>query len=416
MPRERLSIFIVACEPSGDALGAGLMRRLKARSAVPLRFSGVGGERMAEEGLQSLFPLADLAVMGFAEVLPKLPRLLHRRQTVVKAIVGGQPDAVVTIDASSFNKGVARQLIRSGVTAPRIHYVAPMVWAWRPGRTRATAALFDHLLTLFPFEPPLFERAGMAVTCVGHPAVEAQPGDGVSFRARHGLPLDAPVLCLMPGSRAAEISALLPAFEAAVRIVRQRLPSLRLVLPTVGGMLATVSPATAKWPLPVTVVSGDTAKRDAIAASDAALAASGTVTLELALADVPMVITYRPNPLSGWLASRLIRIPHVGLPNILLGRPVVPELLRGDCRGDRLAAAVLPLLTDAPARARQQEGFTEIRRLLSADGRSPSDRAAEIVLALASHGRPTQTPSGTQPGAQDERSRTSDQHGGRERR
>ena len=408
-------ITLVACEPSGDALGASLIRALRTRSAGPLRFFGVGGERMAAEGFDSLFPMQDLSVMGFAEVLPRLPTVLRRQRQLARAIQDERPDIVVTIDSSSFNKGLARRLIRVGMHAPRLHYVAPMVWAWRPGRVHEMARRFHHLMTLFPFEPALFEAAGLSATCVGHPAVEAAPGDGAGFRRRNGIPEAAPLLCLLPGSRAAEVRALLPRFYETAVLLKQHLPSLALALPTVASTAAEVRSATNAWDIQVVIASGEEQKRDAFAASNAALAASGTVVLELALASVPMVVGYRPNPISGWLAARLIQLPYVGLINILLGRLVVPELLRGECRPDALAATVLPLLTDAGVRERQLESFREVRALLEAGEMLPSERAADIVLALASGAAPGQIRSIAQRGGQDERCQHVDGGAGNDR-
>ena len=396
-------VAVVACEPSGDALGAALVRALRSRSLGPLRFFGVGGDRMAAEGFDSLFPMRDLSAMGFAEVVPRLATVLRRQRKLANAIAAERPDIVVTIDSSSFNKGLARRLIRAEVRAPRLHYVAPMVWAWRPGRAHGMARRFHHLMTLFPFEPALFAPAGLPATCVGHPAVEAAQGDGEAFRRRHGIPLDVPLLCLLPGSRPAEVRALLPRFHEAARLLKPDLPSLAVVLPTVASVAPEVRSATRGWDIDVTVVSGEEQKQNAFAASDAALAASGTVVLELALASVPMVIAYRPSPISGWLAARLIRLPYVGLVNILLGRPVVPELLRGECRPDALAATALPLLNDGAARQSQLDAFREIRALLDPGEMPPSERAADLVLALASGIEPGQIGWISQRGGEDER-------------
>ena len=360
---------------------------------------------MAEQGLQSLVPLQDLAVMGFAEVVPKLPRILRRQAEIARAIVAARPEVIVTIDSSSFNKGVAKRVIRAGLRVPRVHYVAPMVWAWRPGRVHAMAKLFDHLLALFPFEPPLFEAAGLPTTYVGHPAVETDRGDGAAFRTRHRIAADTPLLCLLPGSRSAEVSQLLPRFHAAALLVQRRLPQLALVVPTVGTVAGAVAASIRDWNIPTIVVEGDREKRAAFAASNAALAASGTVTLELALADVPMVVAYRPNPISGWIAARLIRIPHASLVNIILGRALVPELLRSECRPELMAEQLLTLLAEGGARQALRHGFVELRARLDVGGRRPSTRAADVVLALAAGRQADQIPM-THPGAHDERRHT----------
>lgn len=385
-------VYIVACEPSGDALGAGLIAALRRRSGGAVRFAGLGGERMAAEGFRSLYPLREFAVMGFAEVLPRIPRLLRRQRAIVRDIRARRPAAIVTIDSSSFNKRLADRLIRAGVAAPRIHYVAPMVWAWRPGRVHGMARRFDHLMTLFPFEPPLFEAAGLPATCVGHPAIEAEQGDGAAFRHRHGIGPEAPLLCILPGSRPGEVTRLLPVFGAAVARLRAVVPGLRVVAPTVPLVAEAVETALAGWGLPAATVRSESEKRDAFAASDAALAASGTVTLELGLSGVPMVVAYRAHPLTIWLAARLIRVPHVSLVNILLERGLVPELLGDACRPDALADALRLALCDPAERSRQRAGFVELRRRLDQGGPPPSMRAAELVLALAGAARPGQIP------------------------
>jgi lipid-A-disaccharide synthase len=380
-----LLIFLVAGEPSGDMLGGRLMAALAARSSRPLRFVGVGGDRMAQQGLERLFPLDDIAVMGAVEVLPRLPRILQRIRQTADAVTRLQPAAVVTIDSPDFNFRVAAKLARQHSTVPRVHYVAPTVWAWRSGRARRMATLFNHLLALFPFEPPLFEKAGLACTFIGHPAAEdAERGDGAAFRRRHGIPTDAPLLLVLPGSRHSEVSRLLPVFRDTVRLIMETLPGLRVAMPTVSTVAATVGAAAADWPVPATLVETTAEKADAFAAGDAALAASGTVALELALAGVPMVIGYRLNPFTGWLARRLVKVTYVSPVNLVLDRAVVPELLLGDCRPDWLAEAVLPLLRDSEVRRSQIAAFAEVGDRLGAGDLAASDRAAAVILGLAS--------------------------------
>jgi lipid-A-disaccharide synthase len=376
-------IFLVAGEPSGDALGASLMAGLR-KLRPDVRFAGIGGERMAAEGLESLFPMAELAVMGLAEVLPRLPNLIRRIRQTAAAVAGMRPAALVTIDAPDFCFRVARKLKGRGI--PLIHYVAPTVWAWRPGRAAKIARFLDHLLVLLPFEPPYFQREGLPCTFVGHPVVEsgADRGDGARFRAAHGIPAEAPLLCVLPGSRMGEVTRLLPVFREAVVLLAGRHPDLRVVVPTVANVAATVRDAVAGWPVPVVAVEGQGARYDAFAASNAALAASGTVALELALAGTPTVIAYRVNALTAWLARRLIRVPYVNLVNILLDTAAVPELLQEDCRPDRLAASLLVLLDDPVARRHQREDAARALRMLGHGGPSPGDRAAEAVLEIVS--------------------------------
>ena len=377
-------IFLLAGEPSGDLLGARIMAGLKAETDGAVRFAGVGGERMQAEGLQSLFPMEDLTQFGLAELLPKLPLLLRRLAQATQAILAARPDAVVTIDAPDFCNRVAARVRRANPSLRLIHCVAPNVWAWRPGRAAKLARFLDHLLALLPFEPPFFEREGLACTYIGHPMVEsdAGKGDGAAFRARHGIAPGAPVLAVLPGSRHSEVSRLLGDFGAALARLAPRHPGLTVVVPTVTHVAGEVSAAAAGWPVRTIVVRGDREKYDAFAAADAALAASGTVTLELALARVPSVIAYRIHPLTYLLYRRLIRVRFVGLVNLLADRAIVPELLQGDCTPDKLAAAVDGLLSDVAARSRQINELSNVARWLGEGEVAPSRRAAHTILAV----------------------------------
>jgi lipid-A-disaccharide synthase len=381
-PAEPL-VFLIAGEPSGDALGGRLMSALTQQSAGRVRFAGIGGEAMTKQGLQSLFPMTDLSVMGIFEILPRAPRLLRRVRQTVAAIKTADPAAVVTIDAPAFAAAVWRRLPR---TRPKlVHYVAPTVWAWRPGRARRYARAIDHLLTLLPFEPPYFEREGLPATFVGHPVIEcgADRADGAAFRRRHGIPADAPVLGLLPGSRTAEAVRLLPHFTDAVGRLAREFAGLRAVSVAATPALAEiVRTASAAWPVPTVIVTGGDEKYDAMAASTVALAASGTVTLEVAMAGAAQVVAYRVNPLTAMVARRLIRVPHVCLVNLLAGKAVVPELLQADCRGDRLAGAVGGLLRDEAARRLQIAAASDAIRGLGAGRMRSSERAAEVVLAV----------------------------------
>ena len=383
VPRTRL-IFVIAGEPSGDALGARLMAALRERTGGAVRFAGVGGELMTAAGLESLVPIQDLAVMGVAEVLPRARRIFRRVAQTVAAIAAMKPDAVVTIDSSGFTWRIAQRLRRRGDPVPLIHYVAPMVWAWRPGRARRMARWYDHLMALLPFEPPYFEKVGLSCSYVGHPVIEsgAERGDGAAFRARHDIAADAKLIAVLPGSRRGEIHRLMPVFQAALERLRYRYPDLRAVVPTVGTVEQEVASVTAHWPVPTLVVRGPAEKYDAFAASSVALAASGTVTLELALAGVPMVVAYRVMPVTHWLLRRLVKVKYVNLLNLILDRPAIPELLQQDCAPERLAAEATRLIDDRRARERQFEAYREGLDRLGRGGTSPGLRAADQVLAI----------------------------------
>jgi lipid-A-disaccharide synthase len=384
-------VMLVAGEASGDALGAELMLALR-QAAGPLRFSGVGGAAMAEAGLTSLFPMRELSVMGLAEVLPRARGLLRRIADVAAHASATRPDVVVTIDSPGFNFRLAKRLQLSEL--PLVHYVAPQVWAWRPGRAARVAALFDHMLALLPFEPELFSAHGLPCSFVGHPATERllEPGEAAGLRRAHGLAEAAPLLLLLPGSRAAEVGRLLPVLLEAARQMRQQLADLRAIViaaPPVEELLRQRLVAER----PSSILLPAAKRRDAFAAVaqgwGVALAASGTATLELALAGVPTVVTYRAHPLTALIARRLIRLSHVGLPNILLNQGVLPELLQGECRAERLTATGLDLLKRPEAAQMQREATRRLWAMLRPPGPPPSVRAATAVLEVMRTGRRT---------------------------
>jgi lipid-A-disaccharide synthase len=378
-------VYLLAGEHSGDALGARLMAALK--SARPgLSFAGVGGPRMQAEGLSSLFPMQDLAVMGLLEVLPRLRRL-HRRLAETEAdIAARRPGVLVTIDSPGFALRLLKRVRGSGVA--RVHYVAPQVWAWRERRVREFPGLWDRLLCLLPFEVAFFARHGLPASFVGHPVLEsgADAGDAARFRAAHGLAETARVLVLMPGSRRSEVGRLLPVYGATLALLARRIPGLVPVLPAPAAVAAQVARATAGWPVRPIVVTGVAEKHDAYAAAAAALTKSGTSTLELALAGVPMAVTYRVNPVTGAVARRLIRVPHVAMVNLLAGRAVVPELLQQECRPERLAAVLAPLLEDPGAAMAQRAAFRAVTASLAPPQGRPSAAAAAEVLRVLDRG------------------------------
>ncbi|HET7879812.1 MAG TPA: lipid-A-disaccharide synthase, partial [Acetobacteraceae bacterium] len=337
-----------------------------------------GGEAMAACGVASLFPLHDLALMGLLEVLPRLHHLRQRLQQTATDIAARRPDVVVTIDSPGFTLRLLRTIQPLGVR--RVHYVAPQVWAWRERRVRHYRGLWDRLLCLLPFEPEFFARHDLRATFVGHPVLEsgADNGDAARFRAGHGIDPAARTLTLMPGSRRTEVSRLLPILGATLR----QLPDLVPVVPLAGPVAATVETATRDWPRRPLLVQDTPAKHDAFAASTIALTKSGTSTLELAMAAVPMVVTYRVNPLTAAIARRLIKVQYAALVNLLAQREVVPELIQEACTPDRLAAAIRQLLDDAAAADRQRAGFHEVLARLRPPVGLPSDAAAAAVLEL----------------------------------
>ncbi|MCK5166243.1 MAG: lipid-A-disaccharide synthase [Rhodospirillaceae bacterium] len=381
------TVFIIAGEASGDALGANLIKALIKKTRGKITFCGVGGEKIenaaSEIGMHSIFPMSELSVMGFTEVLPKIPNLLRRIKQTVQEIERIGPDVVVTIDAPDFVFRVAKKLKKRGSNIPIVHYVAPSVWAWRPGRAKKIAGFLDHLLCLLPFEPKYFKDVGLPATFVGHPVVESEIGcgDGDDFRQRHKISEFTPLLAVLPGSRMGEVSRLTPVFGRTLGLLKKTHPELEVVVVTLSGLRKHISAATKNWPVRVNIV-GEDEKGDAFSACDAALAASGTVSLELALAQVPAVIAYRFGPLTAFLAKRLIKAKYANIVNLVLDRPAIPELLLDNCRPDMLAPEISKLLNDQNARTEQRKAYVDAMAALGYGTLSPGERSADVVLGV----------------------------------
>lgn len=390
MPGGGPLVYLIAGEPSGDALGARLMEALRGALGAGVVFDGIGGEAMAEQGLASRVPQRELAIMGFLEVLPRVRRLRRRLRETVDHILAVRPDVVVTIDSWGFTGRVAKALKAAGSPVPRVHYVAPMVWAWKEKRKYAVADRVNHLLTLWPFECAYFQPLGLPCTHVGHAVIESgvMEGDGTRLRRDLAIPDDAPILAVLPGSRSTEVGRLLPVFAEVVRTLARRRPGLHVVVPTVATVADTVAAAVQGWALPAHVVQGTGPRHDAFAAATAALAASGTVSLELAVAGVPHLIAYRVNPISAALFRRMTSLRYAGPVNLLMDRLVVPEFLQTACRADRLAEALAPLLDGGPEATAQREAFTQaVDRLTAGRERSPSEVAADTIAKIIAAGR-----------------------------
>jgi lipid-A-disaccharide synthase len=379
-----LRIFLIAGESSGDFLGASLMRALR-RQRADIEFSGVGGSRMMAAGLHSLFPMEELSVMGIAEVIPKLFQILKRIRQTAREIVAMRPDAVVTIDSPDFCFRVIKKLKAKNKAIPCIHYVAPSVWAWRPGRAAKVAKFLDHLLTLLPFEPPYFEKHGLSATFVGHPIVErmGQRGDGARFRRKYDITDSQMILCMLPGSRMSELSRLLEKFSKTADMVLYDKPSAVIVVPTLPHLRKYIEGFFVGKGINPILIDQEEDKFDCFAASSVALAASGTVSLELALTDTPHIIAYKLSALSAWLARHLIKTPYANLINILLGRAVVPELIQEQCEPDMMARELFRLLEDREARTAQLTDFrAALIKIGLGDPETPGQKAAKAVLAV----------------------------------
>jgi lipid-A-disaccharide synthase len=387
-PSRPLSIYIVAAEESADALGAALARSLAALG-VDMKLAGVGGRAMAAAGITSPFSIGEFSLFGILAIPQRLPRIMRRMREIVDAIVAARPDALVIIDSPELTHRIARRVRSRAPTIPILDYVSPSVWAWRPGRARAMRAYIDCVLAILPFEPAAHLRLG-GPPCfyVGHPLIERladlRPNEVEAARRR----ADPPVLLVLPGSRASEVRRLLTIFGAAIGRVG-RAGALDVVLPTVPHLEARIRDGTAGWPVTPRIVVDPAEKWAAFRQARAALAASGTVTLELALAGVPTVAAYRL-PLIEEIVLRLslpqTALHSVILANLVIGENVIPEFLQRACTPDKLAQALLPLLSDTPARQRQTEAFRRLDELMAL-GTAPSAKAAAIVLEVARRGR-----------------------------
>jgi lipid-A-disaccharide synthase len=375
-------LHLVAAEESGDVLGGALMAALKEQHP-DTSFAGVGGRAMAGQGIQSPFDTSDLSIIGVASIPRKLPLILRRIREAADGVIAAKPDALIIIDSPDFTHRVARRVRKAAPTIPIVNYAPPTVWAWRPGRARAMRAYVDEVLAILPFEPAAFARLdGPHCTYVGHPLAERigdlRPGAEEAQRRQ----ADPPVVLVLPGSRGSEIRRLAEIFGAAIAKAAERAGPLDLVLPTLPHIAAQVASATASWPVRPRIVTGAAEKHAAFRSARAALAASGTVTLELALAQVPMVAAYRIPAWEGALFRMLASIDTVILANLVLGENVVPEYLQSQCTADGLAPALVSILAESPQRQRQLDAFARLDTIMGLGGEPPSTRAARAVLEL----------------------------------
>jgi lipid-A-disaccharide synthase len=381
-------VFLIATEESGDRLGAALMKILRQRLGGAVRFEGVGGRAMAREGLDSLFPIEELSIVGLAAVVKQLPKILRLIRQTAAAVTEAAPDVLVIIDSPDFTHRVARRVRARDVRIPIVDYVSPSVWAWRPGRARAMRTYVDHVLALLPFEPEAYRRLhGPPCSYVGHPLTEqlASLRPNVDeARRRDEAP---PVLLVLPGSRRSEIRHHMADFGATLGRLAEQGVAFEPVLPTMPHLQEAVADGIKAWPVQPRVVIGEQEKRAAFRIAHAALAKSGTVTLELALAGVPMVTAYRTGAMEAWILRRAIKVNSVILANLVVGENVVPEFLQEDCTPEKLAAALRDLLGDSVLRRKQVEAFGKIDGIMSTGNAPPSVRAADIVLATMREAR-----------------------------
>jgi lipid-A-disaccharide synthase len=383
-------IFLVATEESGDRLGASLMKVLRQQLGGAVRFEGVGGRSMAREGLASRFPIEHLSIVGLSAIVRQLPMILRHIRETADAVVETSPDVLVVIDSPDFTHRVARRVRARDPAIPIIDYVSPSVWAWRPGRARAMRGYIDHVLALLPFEPDAHHRlGGPPCTYVGHPLTE-QIGllrPGVEEQARRDA--QPPLLLVLPGSRRSEVGHHMAVFGETLGLLQAQGIAFEAVLPTMPHLQGSIADALKNWPVQPRVVVGEPDKRAAFRLAHAALAKSGTVTLELAISGVPMIAAYKAGAIESRIVMRRIVSSSVILANLVVGDNVVPEFIQQDCTPAKLATALREVLADSPLRRRQLEAFAGIDQIMSTGNQSPSTRAADVVLATMRKARRT---------------------------
>ncbi|MBR1605281.1 MAG: lipid-A-disaccharide synthase [Alphaproteobacteria bacterium] len=378
-----MKIYVIAGEPSGDLLGSRFMRAMQKKHPEVV-FVGVGGESMENAGLNSLFDISDLAVMGLAEVVPSIPKILGLIKKTVADIEVQKPDVILTIDSWSFGARIQKIIRQKKLGIPQVHYVAPQVWAWKKKRAKTMYKYIDLLLTLLPQEPKYFTPYYLKAECVGHPVIESQVvnGDAEAFRKKYHITENKTIISVLPGSRHNEVAALLPIFLESVRQLWERNPNLHFVIPTVKTVAERVKKMCLGLDLPLTLVEDEQGRYDAFKASSAAIAASGTVALELAIAGVPHIVGYKVSPLTGWLAKKFLHIQFVNLSNIILGREIIPELLQERCVASNISLYIEGLLSHDDWYDKQIDGFQKVRTLLGMGSQTPSEKACDIIYRL----------------------------------
>ncbi len=386
-----MKVFLIAGEASGDSIGAKLITALREQESEPIEFFGVGGPLMQESGMEILVSMSQLSVMGFFELVPKLPKLYKIYKTIIAEIERLDPDVVVTVDFPDFNFFIAKALKKRGKTKAKIvHYVAPTVWAWRPGRAKKVAQFLDGLICLFPFEPEYFEKHNLKTVFAGHPLVEGDidSGDGKLFRAASDLADDVKVIGLFFGSRDHEFQSLGGILKETFLYIQEECKDVYVVIPTLPHLEYEVHQLLRGFEFPHLVISGTEQKWNAIAACDVALAVSGTVALELAYKGVPHVIAYKMNPLNWQIAKRVIKVRHAHLANIMLKKTVVPEFLQHQCKPEDISKEVLKILREPEAAVAQEVAFKKVRKLLDNDTDESSSRIAARFVFDVAQGKP----------------------------
>lgn len=383
---KNLKVYLIAGEPSGDLLGSRLMRALRQKTDGKVEFFGLGGDTMEAEGLKPIFDISDLSIMGLVEVIPSIPKVLRHLKNTIADIERIKPDIVITIDSWSFCSRVHKALRKLKLGIPQLHYVAPQVWAWKKKRARTMYKYIDALMTLLPQEPKYFTPHKLETVFVGHPVIESEVlrADGAAFCRRFNIPADKKIVAILPGSRKTEVSKLLPVFLESARQLLKQDKNFYFVIPTVRTVSQMVKDMSKDSGLPLQIVETQEDRYNAFQASCAAIAASGTVALELAICHIPHLIAYRVSGLTAWIAARFLKIQFVNLTNIMLGRLVVPELLQEQCTAGNISRTIQELLKQGDLYEREQEGFAKVKNILSNGEQTPSQNAADFVLDLVS--------------------------------
>ena len=380
----KLKIYLIAGEPSGDLLGSRLMRALRKKTNNNVEFFGLGGDTMEQEGLTPLFDISELAVMGLVEVIPSIPRVLRRIKQTINDIKKCQPDIVITIDSWSFCSRIHKALRKQNLGIKQLHYVAPQVWAWKKRRAKTMYKYIDELLTLLPTEPKYFTPHNLNTIFVGHPVIEsdALKAKGSDFRKKFKLSADRQIISILPGSRHTEVSKLFDDFMCAAEILYKQNNNFVFALPTVKTVAERVKKMLEKYDLPVIVLENESDRYTAFQASCAAIAASGTVALELTMCKIPHIISYKVAPLTYFMAKHLVKIKYVNLTNIMLKRGVVPELLQEKCTPQNIVQYINELLAGKNLYKKQMKGFDDVKKYLSKGMQTPSENASDEILKL----------------------------------
>ena len=381
--KKDIKVYLVAGEPSGDLLGSRLIRALKSKTDGKSSYYGVGGDTMKEEGLDSLFNITDLAVMGLAEVIPSIPKVLKRIKETVEDIKLHKPDVIITIDSWGFTGRINKALKKEKLDIPQIHYVAPQVWAWKKKRAKTMHKDVDCLLTLLPNEPKYFTPYGLETHFVGHPVIEggASKGDKKALCEKYNVPKNKTLITLLPGSRHNEVQSLLPIYIKLAEELYNENKRYHFLLPTVSTVSSYVKEVASKSSAPITLLQTEKDRYDAFASSKFAIAASGTVALELAIAKVPHLVSYIVSPITAYIARKILKIKYVNLSNILLNKFAVPELIQEDCTVENLKKTMFKFLDNKKKTDRQLKDFDRVKEKLGFGSQTPSDKAADIILS-----------------------------------